>query len=112
MILMPVTSNVIRIMGNTEKYLELLPKEYKYKKCLYNTNYQINNRVIEKMQLGNVFFIGDAAHVHAPIGGRGMNMGIEDAFVLCKLFQANKQQFYHESRKKIVDDFVSRVRNS
>ncbi|MFM9163474.1 MAG: FAD-dependent oxidoreductase, partial [Methylocystis sp.] len=30
------------------------------------------------MCCGNVWLAGDAAHVHSPVGGRGMNMGIAD----------------------------------
>lgn len=33
------------------------------------------------MSLGRVALGGDAAHIHSPIGARGMNLGIEDAFV-------------------------------
>ncbi|OGQ34233.1 MAG: hypothetical protein A3F16_07815 [Deltaproteobacteria bacterium RIFCSPHIGHO2_12_FULL_43_9] len=28
---------------------------------------------------GNIFFLGDAAHIHSPVGGQGMNLGIQDA---------------------------------
>ena len=31
---------------------------------------------------GTVFLLGDAAHIHSPVGGQGMNMGIQDAFNL------------------------------
>ena len=41
----------------------------------------MNNRHVNKMSIGRVFLAGDAAHVHLPIGGRGMNLGIEDVFV-------------------------------
>jgi 2-polyprenyl-6-methoxyphenol hydroxylase-like FAD-dependent oxidoreductase len=36
----------------------------------------INNRTIDRMSVGNVYFAGDAAHIHAPLGNRGMNLGI------------------------------------
>jgi bifunctional hydroxylase/dehydrase len=35
---------------------------------------------------GRILLAGDAAHIHAPIGGQGMNVGIQDAMNLgCKL---------------------------
>ncbi len=39
-------------------------------------------RIIDNYQSGNIFFAGDACHVHSPIGGQGMNTGIQDAYNL------------------------------
>ena len=45
-------------------------------------NYQIECRLAESYRKGRVLLAGDAAHVHAPTGFQGMNMGIQDAFNL------------------------------
>jgi hypothetical protein len=37
---------------------------------------------VERYQQGPVFLAGDAAHIHSPVGGQGMNMGIQDAYNL------------------------------
>lgn len=42
----------------------------------------IHSKVISHMQHGRVFFAGDTAHVHSPVGGQGMNTGIQDAYNL------------------------------
>ncbi|MER5438175.1 FAD-dependent monooxygenase [Streptomyces sp. NPDC002790] len=39
-------------------------------------------RQIDSYRMGNVFFAGDAAHIHPPFGGQGLNLGIQDAFNL------------------------------
>jgi 2-polyprenyl-6-methoxyphenol hydroxylase-like FAD-dependent oxidoreductase len=39
-------------------------------------------RQVEHYREGRVFFAGDAAHIHLPIGGQGINLGIQDAFNL------------------------------
>jgi 2-polyprenyl-6-methoxyphenol hydroxylase-like FAD-dependent oxidoreductase len=39
-------------------------------------------RQVEHYREGRVFFAGDAAHIHLPIGGQGVNLGIQDAFNL------------------------------
>jgi 2-polyprenyl-6-methoxyphenol hydroxylase-like FAD-dependent oxidoreductase len=42
----------------------------------------INTRMAPTMNRGHVFLAGDAAHVHSPVGGQGMNTGIQDALNL------------------------------
>lgn len=44
--------------------------------------YRTSHRYANKFREGRVFIAGDAAHVHVPLGGQGMNTGIQDAFNL------------------------------
>lgn len=41
--------------------------------------FDLDHRQVEKYRVGRVFLVGDAAHVHTPFGGQGMNLGICDA---------------------------------
>jgi 2-polyprenyl-6-methoxyphenol hydroxylase-like FAD-dependent oxidoreductase len=42
--------------------------------------YRANVRMVDRYRVGRVFLAGDAAHVHSPAGGMGMNTGIQDAY--------------------------------
>ena len=44
--------------------------------------YHINERQVDEYRHGRIFLAGDAAHVHSPAGGQGMNTGIQDAINL------------------------------
>ncbi|UAX95711.1 FAD-dependent monooxygenase [Ensifer adhaerens] len=46
------------------------------------STYRVHHRVADRFRQGRVFLVGDAAHVHSPVGGQGMNTGIGDAINL------------------------------
>ena len=46
------------------------------------STYHVHHRVTEHFRKGRAFLLGDAAHVHSPAGGQGMNTGIGDAINL------------------------------
>jgi len=44
----------------------------------WSSRFRINSRHVDTLRRGRVFFGGDAAHVHSPAGGQGMNAGVQD----------------------------------
>jgi 2-polyprenyl-6-methoxyphenol hydroxylase-like FAD-dependent oxidoreductase len=43
------------------------------------STYRVHHRVAQQFRRGRAFLLGDAAHIHSPVGGQGMNTGIGDA---------------------------------
>lgn len=46
------------------------------------STYRVHHRVTARFRSGRAFLLGDAAHIHSPAGGQGMNTGIGDAINL------------------------------
>src|SRR5690606_4991913 len=49
---------------------------------LWTSSFSIHRRHVSKYRINRVFLAGDAAHIHSPAGGQGMNTGMQDAFNL------------------------------
>jgi 2-polyprenyl-6-methoxyphenol hydroxylase-like FAD-dependent oxidoreductase len=45
----------------------------------WSSLWRLNVRLVERYRSGRAFLAGDAAHIHSPAGGQGMNTGIQDA---------------------------------
>ena len=49
------------------------------KRVNWFSTYRVHHRVAAHFRQGLAFLLGDAAHIHSPVGGQGMNTGIGDA---------------------------------
>ena len=122
---------------NRFRVLGILPKEYYHHDTIqfdellkhvksnmqmpvdfYDTNwystYKLHHKKVAHFNKGNIFFAGDAAHVHSPAGGQGMNTGLQDAYNLAwklALVINNKSgeellKSYHEERNPVAEKLL------
>jgi 2-polyprenyl-6-methoxyphenol hydroxylase-like FAD-dependent oxidoreductase len=76
---------------------------------LWMTRWTAQLRQVKRYRVGRVFLAGDAAHIHSPAGGQGMNTGMQDAFnlawklalVLHKQAPVNLLDTYHAERHPV-----------
>lgn len=59
-----------------------LPIKVNISDPIWLARFRVNQRKVEQYRKGRIFLAGDAAHIHSPVGGQGMNTGIQDAFNL------------------------------
>jgi len=50
--------------------------------CRWFSTYRIHHRRAARFRNGRCFLLGDAAHIHSPVGAQGMNTGLQDAYNL------------------------------
>ena len=56
--------------------------ELTFNECRWFSTYRIHHRRAERFRAGRCFLLGDAAHIHSPVGAQGMNTGLQDAYNL------------------------------
>ncbi|MBB3285890.1 MULTISPECIES: NAD(P)/FAD-dependent oxidoreductase [Rhizobium] len=95
---LPVTADILRYISTLEDFESRIVHPAAVAGKVWASQFRINFRHVEPMATGNVFLVGDAAHIHSPAGARGMNLGIEDACWLAWLIAEGREEEYSALR--------------
>ncbi|KQV68109.1 FAD-dependent monooxygenase [Rhizobium sp. Root1220] len=96
----------------------ILPDKPQIGDLRWSSTFRISMRLADRYRQGRVFIAGDAAHIHPPTGGQGMNTGIQDAYNLAwklalVLKGAASDSFldsYEAERRPVGAEVVERTR--
>jgi len=74
----------------------------------WSSRFRVHHRLADNYRRGPVFLAGDAAHVHSPAGGQGMNTGIQDAVALARVLTAAAPDLdaYERERRPVAAGVV------
>jgi 2-polyprenyl-6-methoxyphenol hydroxylase-like FAD-dependent oxidoreductase len=98
-----------RVIGNRPHPLARLAGAEVAGEPVWTSSFRVEHRIAAEFSHGNVHLAGDAAHVHSAVGARGMNLGIEDAWVFARLAHLGRLGEYAELRRPIDAEVVHRV---
>ncbi len=113
---LPFSGKAFRLIGFGRPLLEGLPSDWTVGTIHWQSDFRISHRMVERMTVGRICLAGDAAHIHSPLGARGMNLGIEDAFVYAACAadflngESDRLEDYNRIRHPVDAAVVERVR--
>jgi 2-polyprenyl-6-methoxyphenol hydroxylase-like FAD-dependent oxidoreductase len=98
-----------RVTTNGPNPLAWLPMAEQVGEPVWQSTFHVGHRCAATMAVKSIFLAGDAAHIHSPFGARGMNLGLEDAWVFSRLAKAGRLAEYGALRRPIDHGVVRRV---
>lgn len=104
-----IRETLFRAVADRPDVLDMIPSHITVKAVEWESQFRISHRQVETYQMGPVFLAGDAAHIHSPVGGRGMNLGIEDAAWLAWLIERGETGRYTAERHPVARRVLAEV---
>ena len=98
----PIDEHIVRHVGTSADIVSLIKNRRAGNSVLWESEFHVSFRHVDSMNVRSVFLAGDAAHIHSPVGARGMNLGIEDAAWLAWLIANGEAHRYSEERLPVA----------
>ncbi|MFJ9789581.1 FAD-dependent oxidoreductase [Streptomyces globosus] len=86
---------------------ERLRGEARVHDLVWSSRFRVHHRVADRYRAGRLLLAGDAAHVHSPAGGQGMNTGIQDGHALGRALAAGDLDAYEARRRPVAQRVVA-----
>lgn len=102
----PIGEDSFRAVSNTPDALAHVPGAYTVSEVLRTDVFDLPVRQAARYRRDGIFLCGDAAHVHSPIGARGMNLGIEDAAAFARRLAEGTLDGYEGERKPVGERWI------
>ncbi len=106
----PVSKRTFRFISTLSDFKSRIQHPANVVDIVWESAFRAVFRHVSSMQKGQVFLAGDAAHIHSPVGGRGMNLGIEDACWLAWLISEGRQEEYTSLRMEAVEHVLAQTK--
>lgn len=115
-ICLPFSGQTFRLFSFGRPLLERIPADWRIGAVRWQSDFKVSHRIAERLSVGRIALGGDAAHIHSPVGARGMNLGIEDAYVFAACAadflagETGRLDDYHRLRHRVDAAVVRNVR--
>jgi 2-polyprenyl-6-methoxyphenol hydroxylase-like FAD-dependent oxidoreductase len=86
---------------------ERTPGQARVTELVWSSRFRVHHRVADHYRAGRLFLAGDAAHVHSPAGGQGMNTGIQDGYALGRALATGELDGYEARRRPVAQRVVA-----
>ena len=106
-VVVPLEPERFRVVSNTGDALAALPLKLNVTNIRRAGQFKISIRQAAQYGVGRVFLVGDAAHCHSPVGGRGMNLGIADGAELARRMVEGGLEGYGEARHQVGKETIA-----
>ena len=103
-----IRNDMVRFAATNKETFYKLPFKDQIKTTTGESKFDVYFAQVNTYGDRRVWIAGDAAHVHSPVGGRGMNMGIADGIRFAQALSVNDLKGYQQDRHAVSSDWVKK----